>query len=581
MRLIRCQAARWEAAQSAAIWLFWLLLFADCAAHSAPSSGLAAAPPSRGGLRATVRLAQVLTQKPRTDREPGSSSTAHPPEPRVAPDVTDLNESVSDLQSLDIPLPFAERESAFHCPDSAHLNDAEKSALWRSPLARLHATRRARLWASVGPAGSTRDQGRSLLMLARTTESGAIASIACGAAWGVDLEPGDYLVYGSTRTRPNNDSAPGFLYRISQPGDRSCPAALATRGIHDWDGEFPFSIRPAGDLNGDGVPDMAVAYQYAYMNPGTRLLVTSRYPDCYRIVLDEASGVRLLGTRTRGWRDIKLDYWTLHPDPFFGGRMTVSFAAGYDTRLGAYTPLRFERCADGFPVDPADTALRERLCNAHFRAAAAPSLFDQLERWLASAPAERPAWDLGEAGRALLDAIDERGMRWSLGAEQECPSAGNTRVFSTNLRLRAEADNDDTWTREVFVNFELNPRDPRVRVTSISDSSPCPVAPDAPEALDAVSEWLAADGARIADPVLRAAHRKLRRALEAEQLQLTDVRSCASEPQKPTWLWSALLSSGSPSDSIHTPVYLRLGATQGRRQVIGVSAVAPPQCPLR
>ena len=546
------------------LWLFWLSLLAACARHSPPALR-PAIPPSQSSQSATARNAPA----------------PHPSEQRSASNLVVLDESNAELQSNDDPLPFADSESAFSCPDGQSMNDAEKPATWRSALARLDATRPARLWASSGPTSSLRNQERSLLLLVRLADDGTIAPVACGAAWGVDLEPGHYLVYGATRTRQNNDSVPGFLYRVSQAGDRSCPAELATRGVHDWDGEFPFSVRPAGDLNGDGTPDLAVAYQYAYLNPGTRLLVSRPYPECYRIVLDEASAIELRRTRTRGWRDIELHYWSLHPDPFFGGRMTVSFAGRYDSQLGAYTPFRFDGCADGFPENQSDTALRERLCNSHYRAAPPLSLIDQIERWLASAPAERPLWDLGEPGRALLDAIDERGMRFRLEPEDECPARGNTRVFTTNLKLRSDTDSEQTWTRELFVNFELGARETLARVTSVSDSSPCPLAPEASEALDYVSEWLAGDPTRTRDPNLSSARSRLQRALRADRLQILDVRSCASEPQDPTWLWSAVLSSGSADDPIYTPYYLRLSANQGHWQVLAVSSVAPPQCPLR
>jgi hypothetical protein len=565
MRQIGCETVRWTGSRRIVVWLFWLSLLAACARHSPPPLRPASAPPSLGP----------------PSLGPRSAPAARPSEGRAASNLVELDETNTELQSSDDPLQFAESESAFSCPDRQSMNDPEKPATWRSALARLHVTRPARLWASIGPASSLRGKERSLLLLVRLAEDGTLAPAACGAAWGVDLEPGHYLIYGATRTRQNNDSVPGFLYRVSQVGDRSCAAELATRGVHDWNGEFPFSVQPAADLNGDGTPDLAVTYQYAYLNPGTRLLVSTPYPECYRIVLDEASAVQLRRTRTRGWRDIELHYWSLHPDPFFGGRMTVSFAGRYDPQLGGYAPFRFDRCADGFPENQSDTALRERLCNSHYRAAPPLSLLDQIERWLASAPAERPVWDLGEPGRALLDAIDERGMRFSLEPEDECPARGDTRVFTANLKLRSDTDSEQSWTRELFVNFELRAHETIARVTSVSDSSPCPVAPQAPEALDYVSEWLAAGPTRTNAPNLSSARSRLRRALQADRLRISDVRSCASEPQNPTWLWSAQLSSGSADDSIDTPFYLRLSAPQGHWQVLAVSSVAPPQCPLR
>jgi len=447
-------------------------------------------------------------------------------------------------------------------------------------MAHLKLSQPQRLWASVGAEPlSPRSSGRSLLVLTRADSSdGPRSIVACAANFGLDLPSGDYFIYGATRISHSYFPQTGPIYRVSRPGDETCPAQLATYGISDWNGDFPVSTRAAGDLDGDGAADLAVDYQYAFTNPGTRLLVARPYPDCYRVALDEAASVLPFGTRTQGWNDIVYSYWSLHPVEFLGGRMSVSFAGRYDRKLGRYTPARFQRCVDGFPDGASDQRQREQLCNQYYRAALLRSADDITDEWLSSAPAQRTAWQTGELERQLLDAIDEQELRFGVERAVECPRAGKTRRFTVNLKLRSATDSDQTWTRELFVNWQLGPRDTDLRLSSVSESSPCPFADDASDALEFVESW-----AEKANPVaasLSSAHSALQRAQARGRLELPNVRGCASEPGTPTWTWSAILLSGKEDAPLRTPLYLLLGRSGERWQVLGSSQIAPAQCPL-
>lgn len=497
-----------------------------------------------------------------------TSSVAPLPSAVLAPTTTpsawpDLDETAGGTQPIDTPLPFAAKESEFSCAALTKAISERNRSDVIEPVAHLRVSYSKRLWASIGPEPlSVRKSGRSLLLLARAAADGSRAALACAANFGLDLEPGDYFIYGATRTRQGYAPTPGPLFRVSPRGDTACPADLASRGLHDWDGEFPIETRAVGDLDDDGKADLAVDYQYGYTNPGTRLLVARPYPDCLRIVADEAGTIEPLPQRTHGWRDIAYAYWSLHPNEFFGGRMVVRYAGHYDRALDAYSATQFQRCTDGFPDAGSDTVRRERLCDQSYRDRPVQSASELTEEWLSSAPARRPPWNVGELGTQLLNAVDEQEQTFNVDADYECPMSGTTRRFTLDLKLRTSTDGDKTWTRELFLNWELGARDRSPRLASISESSLCPFTPDeADGALEFGESWAA-------------------RAHPRARVESASVRGCASSPGRPTWLWSALLHSGSDRDPQLSPIYLLLGQPRGKWQILHTSQVVPGQCPL-
>src|SRR5262249_20186458 len=119
---------------------------------------------------------------------------------------------------------------------------------------------------------------------------------------------------------------------------------------------------------------------------------------------------------------------------------------------------------------------------------------------------------------------------------------------------------------------------------SVSESSPCPFAADAPEALEFIESWAAPTGSQQAHAVpasLSAIHAALQRAQARGRLELPSVRGCASEPGTETWVWSALLLSGKDEDPLRTPLYLLLGRSGEQWHVLSASPIAPAKCPLR
>src|SRR6478736_1648098 len=548
----------------------------DCSVRSAvPSSSL-------GSARPTSRPAAAATVAPPVSPHAAKAAPSVPKSPHATPSPTwiELDATSDGPQTIDEALPFVATESGFSCAALSKAITETGLAGATQPLAHLKLSQPQRLWASVGPEPlSPRSSGRSLLVLARADSSdGPRSTIACAADFGLDLPPGDYFIYGATRVSHSYFPQTGPMYRVSRPGDETCPAQLATRGISDWNGDFPISTRAAGDLDGDGAADLAVDYQYAFTNPGTRLLVARPYPDCYRVALDEPATVLPFGTRTHGWSDVVYSYWSLHPVEFLGGRMSVSFAGLYDRKLGRYTPARFQRCVDGFPDEGSDKRQRERLCNQYYRTALQRSADDITDEWLSSTPSQRTAWQTGKLEKQLLDAIDEQGQRFSLEGAVECPRAGKTRRFTVNLKLRSAADSDQTWTRELFVNWELRPRDTDLRLSNVSESSPCPFPDDTADALEFVESW--AEHANTVPASLSSVHSTLQRAHARGRLELPSVRGCASEPGTPTWTWSAILLSGKEDAPLRTPLYLLLGRSGEQWQVLGSSQIAPAQCPL-
>jgi hypothetical protein len=181
--------------------------------------------------------------------------------------------------------------------------------------------------------------GRALLSV--TTVGSSPHLLACGAAIALDLAPGRYWIRGQTRTTIYSESCQpplpsGFMYRVSKPGDASCPAQLATRGVHDWDGAFPFEVTRDWLVDGDTKRDFRVDYQMAFMNPGTRLLVNAPYPACQRVVADVPAKLQPLPLRSHGYRDFRFAFWELHPVPGFGGRVVTEYPASYSPVTGSY-----------------------------------------------------------------------------------------------------------------------------------------------------------------------------------------------------------------------------------------------------
>jgi hypothetical protein len=206
---------------------------------------------------------------------------------RAAEPVPQLEWTLNEYQAVNEPLPEAATEAQWTCEPAPGVPLA--------PIGRLRIERKLRFWASAGP--RPQQDGARALLSVRALVGGVHGSLlACGSELGLDLEPGEYAIYGSERlTRSMSYDAirlgAGFVYRVGEPGNRQCPKALAAFGISDWDGEFPFEVVTTNDLNGDGRRDVAVHYQAAATNRGTRLLVTEAYPRCLRTVLDAGDEV--------------------------------------------------------------------------------------------------------------------------------------------------------------------------------------------------------------------------------------------------------------------------------------------------
>lgn len=146
---------------------------------------------------------------------------------RAVEPVPELEWTLNEYQATSEPLPEAASEAQWTCNPAPGVPHA--------PIGRLRIERKLRFWASVGPRPQL-DGARALLSV-RSLASGEHGPLlACGTEFGLDLEPGEYAIYGSerlTRTTSYNAVRPGagFAYRVSEPGDRHCPKALAAFGI--------------------------------------------------------------------------------------------------------------------------------------------------------------------------------------------------------------------------------------------------------------------------------------------------------------------------------------------------------------
>jgi hypothetical protein len=154
--------------------------------------------------------------------------------------------------------------------------------------------REAHFWASTGPTPhhwfDGRDHGTPWLVLELGTPCELSGSrVAEGHEIGVDLAPGSYTL--SVRHWPTGlhreHALPTLAYRFSNPKDATCAPQFLSKGLPDWNGESPVSVRGVGDLNHDGLLDSAAVYQASAMGQmGTRLLVQEAYPRCARVVFD-------------------------------------------------------------------------------------------------------------------------------------------------------------------------------------------------------------------------------------------------------------------------------------------------------
>lgn len=487
------------------------------------------------------------------------------------------------------PLTPARTEAELSC--EAMAEDAANPPLWV-----IEVPKPLRLWASTGPSPSPElTTTRALISLQAMSDTGPGNVLGCGPALSVELAPGRYALRGRVRSAQYTESGvppgiDGFAYRISELADRACPTDLATRGIHDWDGQFPFTVDTDLDLNTDGRRDVRVEYQPGFMNPGTRLLVKEEYPRCLRVVADLPARLRPLPTRKHGFSDLRLGFWRLHPVDGFGGRMVIEYDGKYDASTSAYDVNRFVRCREGYLGEsPAADRERERLCERWLRSnddSAVP--YELVERWL-GVPAyrdrlESPTELAGTQATALLRALDAEGVRWQYGAVRACEPRAGERTWVFGLELHAEHDPPQAWSREAFVVVR-QPRGQPARVSAVLDASPCPLA-DVPSDLESFVDawlekpWSEARSAASGSPGLRAQHLRLQRARAAERIELADVSGCATPPHAPAWLWTALIPAP-PALAEYmssTPTYLVIRRSAGGLVVDSSTEVRPPHC---
>ncbi|WP_437995148.1 hypothetical protein WMF26_27810 [Sorangium sp. So ce185] len=509
--------------------------------------------------------------------------------PRSAAPVPTLAWRLGEYAVRPEPLTPARTEAELGCDVMAA--DAANPPLWM-----IEVPRPLRLWASTGPSPSPElTTTRALLSVQTMSDTGPGDVLGCGPTLSVELAPGRYALRGRVRSAQYTESGvppgiEGFAYRMSELADRSCPTDLATRGIHDWDGQFPFTVDTDLDLNADGERDVRVECQMAFTNPGTRLLVNEAYPRCLRVVADLPALVRPLPTRTHGFSDLRLGFWRLHPVDGFGGRMVIEYDGKYDASRSAYGVSRFVRCRDGYPGEsPAADRERERLCERWLRStddSAVP--YELVERWL-GVPASRdrlesPTELAATQATALLRALDAEGVRFRFGDVRACEPRAGQRAWVFGLELHAPRDPPGAWSREAFVVVRQLRGQP-ARVSAVLDASPCPVA-DAPSDLESFVEgwlekpWSEARTVANGSPELRATHLRLNRARAAARVELTEVSGCAAPPHAPAWLWTARIAPPPPLAEFMTsaPTYLIIKRSATGLVVDSGAEVRPPHC---
>jgi hypothetical protein len=537
-----------------------------------PTSASHVVPMTPGGdlaLKTTSAERAVMTEE-------APVTTTDPPEP------PQLEAEMGRVYDDERALTVARVEGDFGCLRAT-------DAAVNPPLRLLEVKEHVRLWASIGPAfPSFLRRGRAVLSV--TTVGPSPSLLACGPAIALDLAPGRYWIRGQTRTTIYGEAGQpplpsGFMYRVSKLGDTSCPAQLATRGVHDWDGDFPFEVTQDWLIDADTKRDFRVDYQMAFMNPGTRLLVNAPYPTCQRVVADVPAKLQPLPSRTHGYRDFRFAFWDLHPVPAFGGRMVTEYPARYSTITGSYEVGRLSRCIEGFASDsPARDRFSERLC-AEWLRQTEPTRppYELVASWLDSAPAVRsqllPATATASSkGLALLRALDDEGFRAEIGATVCAPRPGKTELV-LQLRLHGLRDVAGSWSREAWLLFTRAPGHADV-LSGVFDSSPCPLAADPDGVEDFMEAWLEQPWRAGSGGATSADHDRVQRARHAERVASVDTGACAraNDPAAPSsWLYSVFIA---PSDGgAPAPTYFVVSGRSGAFSVVRSGRIQPAHCP--
>jgi hypothetical protein len=520
------------------------------------------------------------TEKEAVAAMASSAETEVPPPPA-------LETEPGAMRSVDDALTPARTEADYGC---RHATDARLSP----PLRLLQVSQPVRLWASTGPEfPASLVTRRALLSVTTTGDSPTL--LACGAQVAVDLAPGRYWIRGQTRSAfqvgtGENAVAPGLVYRLAQPGDSACPVELATRGIHDWDGEFPYEVHTDERINADAKPDVRIEYQAGYTSAGTRLLVSVPYPACFRVVAEAPALVRALPSRSAGFRDYRWIFRPLHPVETWGGRVFAEYDARYSPDSAMYDQGRFVSCHEALPSESgrADRE-RELWCERWLRAIAPMSVPNALvARWLDAAPSERGRVPSSASANSaatveLLRALDSEGFSAELLGGSACAPAARRLDFVFRVKLHPPAA---ALKREVFVLATRRPGR-HDEIAGVFADPPC-AAEDVPGALEAFLDawreqpWSEARRSSSDAPGIARAHAALQRASRAERLDGAELSTCATSPEAPapTWLVAARLTPEPQLADVGSvlPSYFIVGRRGASFVVLSATDVRPAHC---
>lgn len=549
------------------------------AAHE-PRAGRA--PPEPQVPRAAPVLGEGARRK--TEKEAATMASSVGAEAALPPA---LEMEQGAMRSVDDALTPARTEADYGC---RHATDARLSP----PLRLLQVSQPVRLWASTGPDFPVSLVTRRAL-LSVTTTGDSPALLACGGQVAVDLAPGRYWIRGQTRSAfqvgsGDSAAAPGFVYRLAQPGDSACPVELATRGIHDWDGEFPYEVHADERIDADAKPDVRIEYQAGYTSAGTRLLVSVPYPACFRVVAEAPALVRALPNRRAGFRDYRWTFRPLHPVEIWGGRVFAEYDAHYSPDSAMYEQGRFTACHEALPSESgwADRE-RERWCERWLRALAPMSVPNALvASWLDAAPSERArvpsSASLASAATvALLRGLDSEGFSAELSGGSACAPAPRRVDFVFRVKLHPPAA---ALKHEVFVLATRRPGR-HDEIAGVFAESPC-AAEDVPDELEAFQEawreqpWSDARRSSSDAPGIARAHAALRRASRSERLDGVELSTCATSPEAPapTWLVAARLRPEPQLADVASvlPSYFIVGRRGASFVVLSATDVRPAHC---